>query len=599
MPSREETDIRERADRALRNGQPKEALALYRSLLRRVTVFEPGVYESWLEGALAAYQALDRRREAGYVLMALRRFQEAERCFKPEAHPIEWALCARERGRQREAGRVLANAGQVAQAALALEDAGDRESARRLWERLLDGDRLDEAPYERALVQFNLGLCLQRLGEQAASRKAMAAAQQLLEELADDFERRGLRERAFDCYGVLLQLGKRTGSFENVAEGYLNSIRLLAADDQRYYVLQYYEDFLDFAVEAREWHAAAALAREAADFSTKAGLVYDTHYRQRAASLWTEAARHNAALAGPAEISENALVAAVDMAASLADLPLVGRLYAELAALPLSEKKQARYTALARRYPPVGASPPPGPPFPAYLRRPDAYQDVWRQDLVEWELGGQPAPVLAHVLVERTGHAPFARLALRALLQCAEDGFKLEDPGPAADLALALGNVQLYEVLRPLEELGRHPVARVRAAVMTAAGQVYCKRSFGLVRRGLDDGDAMVHEAALRALRALHFRDGLDPLTRIFRETRSETVKRVALDAIADIGNVEAGHFLLDVARREVGVLAAQALERLRSFPLAELQPTIRQYAASESGALRSALEALLVPTAA
>jgi hypothetical protein len=276
-------------------------------------------------------------------------------------------------------------------------------------------------------------------------------------------------------------------------------------------------------------------------------------------------------------------------------MPLVGRLYAELATLDVPEKRQTRYAALARRHPPTGQSPQAGPPFPAYLRRPDAYQDVWRQDLVEWELAGDPTAVLAHVLVERTGHAPFARLALRALLQCAEDGFRLDEPGPASDLALALGSVQLYEVLRPLEELGRHPVPRVRAAVMTAAGQVYCKRSFGLVRRGLDDGDPMVRESSLRALRGLHFRDGLEPLARIFREAQREEVRRVALDAIADIGNVEAGHFLLEVARREAGELASYAFERLRTFPLGELQPTIRQYASVEAGAMRRSLESLLV----
>jgi tetratricopeptide (TPR) repeat protein len=599
MPTREEIEIKERAERALRSGAPKDALALYRALLRKVTVFESGVYEGWLEGALATYQALGREREAGYVLMALRRFGEAERCFDPAKTPVEWALCARERGRRREAARVLSAAGHLAEAALTLESAGDQEGARGLWERLLESGRLRDLPYEEALALFNLGLLLRRLADAEGSRRILARAQRMLEELADDFERRGARERAFDCYGVLLQLGRQTGSFENVAEGYLNSIRLLASDDQKYYVLQYYEDFLDFAVEAREWHAAAALAREAAEFSTKAGLVYDTHYRQRAAALWFQAARHNVTLEGPPELSENALMAAIDVAAALGDLGLVGRLYAELATLPLPEKKRARYAALSRRYPPLVDPLAPGPSFPSYLRRPDAYQDVWRQDLVEWELGGHPPLVLAHVLVERTGHAPFARLALRALLQLAEDGFRIEEPGPAADLALALGNVQLYEVLRPLEDLGRHPIARVRAAVMSAVGQVYCKRSFGLVRRGLEDQDTMVREAALRALRALHFRDGLEPLARIFRETDRDEVRRVALDAIADIGNVEAGHFLLDVARREIGPLAAHALERLRGFPLADLQPTIRQYAAVESGPLRNALERLLAPVGA
>src|SRR5204863_6814791 len=91
---RQHHDVKERADRALRAGNAAEALPLYTSLLRQVKVLEAGVYDSWLEGAAAAYRALGRTREAGYALLALRRFTEAERCFTPERDPHAWALCA-------------------------------------------------------------------------------------------------------------------------------------------------------------------------------------------------------------------------------------------------------------------------------------------------------------------------------------------------------------------------------------------------------------------------------------------------------------------------------------------------------------------------
>ena len=42
----------------LRTGRHRDALAGYGLLLAKVQVFEAGLYESWLEGALAAYQAL-------------------------------------------------------------------------------------------------------------------------------------------------------------------------------------------------------------------------------------------------------------------------------------------------------------------------------------------------------------------------------------------------------------------------------------------------------------------------------------------------------------------------------------------------------------
>src|SRR5438045_7164191 len=91
---RQHLDVKDRADRALRAGNGTEALSLYNSLLRHVTVLEAGLYESWLEGAAGAYRTLGRTREAGHVLFALRRFGEAERCFSPEREPHEWALCA-------------------------------------------------------------------------------------------------------------------------------------------------------------------------------------------------------------------------------------------------------------------------------------------------------------------------------------------------------------------------------------------------------------------------------------------------------------------------------------------------------------------------
>ena len=43
---------------------------------------------------------------------------------------------------------------------------------------------------------------------------------------------------------VLLKLGRDSGSYENLAEGYINCIRILKEDNLKFYVLQYYEDFV-------------------------------------------------------------------------------------------------------------------------------------------------------------------------------------------------------------------------------------------------------------------------------------------------------------------------------------------------------------------
>jgi HEAT repeat protein len=202
--------------------------------------------------------------------------------------------------------------------------------------------------------------------------------------------------------------------------------------------------------------------------------------------------------------------------------------------------------------------------------------------------------VLARLVVERTDHVRFSRLALRALLLCSAPGFSRDDPRAAADLALALGRIQVYEVLRPLERLFEHASPQVRAAVMGGVGQVYCKRSFSLVRKGLADSAAPVHIEALRALRGLRFRDGYDPLTQIFRDFSDENIRIAALETIGELGSLEAGLFLLDTLRHETGALRATAQKCLANFTGDDITATVRQYLDLEVGENRDALQRVL-----
>ena len=136
-------------------------------------------------------------------------------------------------------------------------------------ERLI-GKLLRDSPYEQALVHFNVGMALQAGEEDSQpARKALIASQRFLEQVADDFETAGERERAFDCYQILLKLGRESAQYENLAEGYLNCIRVLKDDGLKFYVLQYYEDFISLSLERNELHAASTLYQEAADFSAR------------------------------------------------------------------------------------------------------------------------------------------------------------------------------------------------------------------------------------------------------------------------------------------------------------------------------------------
>ncbi len=595
MPTRDEIDTKERADRALRAGQAAEALGLYRSLLARVAVFEPGLYESWLEGALGAYRMRGARRAVGFIQLALRRFAEVESALTAEQDPVPWALALGRQGRRKEAASRLEKAGLRVLAARELEEAGDLPGARALWERLERDPRLRLRAYEMALVQLMRSRVERGLGNEDTAAQHLIQAVSGLEALADDYESRGQRERAFDCYLLILRVGQGAGAaFENLAEGYVNAIRILMADGQRDFALQYMDDFMTAAAKRFEFHAAATVALDAADYSRRQGLAFEPDFLRKAVELWTEAARQSLSQGQAPELAENAFSAALDAATSLGDLPLMGRVYEALAELPIDAAKTVRYAALATRYSRASESPPAGPALPSAFKSPGAYQDIAWQDLIEWELDGQAEATLALVVVERTDHLRFVRAALLALLAAVDQPAWADQPAAARAVIAGLGDVEVYEVLAPLERLARHTLPEVRAAVMGAAGKILCKRSFQTVKLGLDDSDERVRAEARRALRGLHFRDGLEPLVRILRETRDPLVREAALSAVADVPILEAALVLMDVIREHDGPLRALAVDRLSSFPSLGLVPHVRAYAELCTGGARQGFDAVL-----
>jgi len=313
--------------------------------------------------------------------------------------------------------------------------------------------------------------------------------------------------------------------------------------------------------------------------------------------LWARDARENRTAGGPVELSANAFHAAIDAATSLGDFPLCGRIYAEMAELPLPEKRRLRYGALSRRYQAMPADlQAAAPAFPEYLRRASAYLDVWRQDLVEWELGGDPTAVLVRFVADHPPNSN-SRLALRALLICSSPTFSVDNAASAVELAVALGRVRYYEILSPLERLYRHPAAEARAAVMRGVSQICCPRSFDLIRQGLADPAPVVVSEALRALPELHFIDGLEPLKRIFRASADERVRLAALETIARIakdGSLAAALVLVEIARQETGAARETAAARLALLGGDDVAVLIRQARDAEVGERREALDRIL-----
>jgi hypothetical protein len=605
--------------------RPAEAERLFRQLLQHTHVID-FEYDEWLKGIAECYRALGRAREAGYVYLYLHAFDRAAEMFPAAQYPVEAArvreLEARRSGvglrppdgslsavsnnspaqrLYREAGRGYAEANRHVLSAIAYAQGSDTREERRAWERVLRDPRLRGRLYEQALVHFNLGLSAGRDGDKEASNRHLVQAQRLLEEVADEYDSRGERERAFDCYAILLKLGKDSGSFENLAEGYINCIRVLKEDNLKFYVLQYYEDFLRIALEREEFHAAATVFREAADYSRRVGLVYDRAYMKRAAETWLKAAEKNERDGGPVEITENAYLAAIDAYNSVGDFFHVRESYKLLAKLALGEKKQKRYTDVVARYAEVWQEAIDAAPFPDYLRQQHAYPEIWYLDLIEWELDGDHEQVCASIVGDVRYADIIRRRALNVLLTHLDARPRLGsesgelDPLALAQIAQEMGALQAYAALRPLERLSMHPHLEVRRGVMRALKNLYFKRTFLMINRGLRDDASTVRQAALESMAALHFPHAFDPLTRIFREHDDVRVKETALESLGRIATLEAGEFLVEVLRYEVEPLRQVARRLLASFDNPDIFPILRKHLEMEaSGPARAALEQIV-----
>ena len=295
-------------------------------------------------------------------------------------------------------------AGLVAQAAIAGERGGDFARARALWSRLshlLSSSGSDL--YAAGLARFNLARTSLRTGDKAAAREAVVAAVHLLEEAADRYETIGQRERAFDCYQVLIAVGRESREFEHVLEGYVNVIRILREDHLRYYALQSYEEAVGAAEKQGEVSAAATLAREMSTYARKEGLgAVSSFATLTQARLWQEVAAASRKRRAPPEIAENALLAAVIALGEAGQYRQVGAVYRALSELPLEESRVKHYARATGRYQTAQDLAIDAAPLPAHLRHEVGFPEVWHVDLVEWEQGGSASQACGDIVLNPT-----------------------------------------------------------------------------------------------------------------------------------------------------------------------------------------------------
>lgn len=590
MATFDKRELRQKARRALETGKPAKAIEHLWQLVDRSHVIDDEL-ATYLGLMSRAYLEMRRGRAAATISLFLGQLDHAKQLSKEV--PVDLARCAQQEGRYEAAARHFQEAAWLGHAAIQLEDAGNLRAARVLWEELADDTRLRNDPYTQGLVRFNLGQACAGLDDKAAARRHTIQSMHLLEAAADGFETQGMRERAFDCYQVIMTIGK-LGSFENLAEGYLNCIRILREDNLKYYVLQYYEDFQEMAVERGELHAAATLFREAADYARRQAMPYARHYQFQGAQTHVAAAERTLADGGTAELAENSYAAAIDAFNDLGLYSSVRDIYGRLALLPLGDKRKARYKRLQVRLAEMKDDDAPMASFPDYLRMDTAYPPIWRLDVIEWEQAGDPAETMAEVIFDKKWPDFTRRRAL--LCRLAQLGTGEVTPGPATLTALAgyLGRVEIYAALAPLETMFESESKEVRAAVARAIRQLFFKRSFGLVIRALVDEDPVVKKEALAAVSALHFGHAFDPLSRILRESADPEVRSAALISIGKIPSVQAAELLIDVLRHGDRAERRLSKEALVRADHAEVVPLLQRAAAAEVGTIRAELDGVL-----
>jgi tetratricopeptide (TPR) repeat protein len=596
--------LRDRARRALDQGRPDEAVAALVAAAGETHVAE----HDYVSVLRPLSELLERRgdfRGALTVLWYLASHQPKgwDECLAilPHVPPADRARTLAAMGLMDRAAQEMEEAGSVAAAAIYREKAGDWRGARALWSRLSQvrktGDNGDA--YNAALVQFNLARCAKQCGDLRQAHDASVLAVRLLEEGADHFEAVGLRERAFDCFQVLIQLGREHDSFEDVLEGFVNCIRILREDHLKYFALQYLDDAVAAAKERGELAAAATLALEASQYARAIGLgPASAHYVVIQGELWREVAAQHLSRGAPPEIAENALLAAVVAFGEVGQFARVRGLYEELGKLEIPSRRE-HYARAVRRYEAIRDEAIESAPLPAHVRQDTHFPEVWHVDLLEWEQAGSAVEGCADVLLGKTWPDLIRRRALLARLTAFEVEAVPDNPSPeriAARVKLTeqLAQIQLYVVLSPLEKLFTDSRREVRLAVLAAMQRLFFKRSFLTIREGLRDQDRAVSDAAANALESLYFPHAFDPLSRIVRESSSPRARASAIKALANVDTMEAAELLLGILEHGTPLDRDAAVRSLRDARGASFVALARSELASTTPAMQLVLRDVL-----
>jgi tetratricopeptide (TPR) repeat protein len=463
------------------------------------------------------------------------------------------------------AARAFAESGRPARAAFEYEAAGKVDEAAAVFARLAGDPRLHDDPYVAGLVRYNVARTERRLGTRTPSDAAEVAAG-CFEAAAARFLDEGQRERAFDCYEMLVAVGTLTGAFEHRLEGFVNAIRVLTEDDLRAHAIAAYERAMFAATAAGEHAAAATLAADLGVFATRRNM---TAMARRAAELRGDAflAAARAAVSRRAatdarDAAESALVASGLAFVEAGVFSKARGVYRELAELELPSARRSHYAVASHRFDGV-ADVPRGPALLASNDAERAPPPLWRDDLLEWEDRGDALEACADLLAEPDDPARPAVRRLALVGQLAALAAAAAGPNDAARtlpvVAERLGAIELYRVISPLESLARHRLPAVRFAAVRALSRCPYKRTFVSLERALRDSERTVVDEARRAIERLRFDHAFDPLVRLYRAGPDGEARLAALRAITRLAHPDARELVervlesgSDVERRAV-----------------------------------------------
>ena len=382
---------------------------------------EPGALRELARRArLAAYLALGRTREAGYVLLGLRPLRGGAAALSRAGAAARVGALRGAAGPARRGG--AGPVGERPPGAGGDRAGGGRGAARRPASSgsaccAIRGSA--GRPYETALATSTWArrCCASAIARapRARSRRRSACWRRRPTTSRPAASRSARSTATASCFAS----ARRPDSFENVSEGYLNAIRVLAAEDQ----------LAGRAVlrRLRRLRRRAGGVARGGDGGARGGRLQPAgRGKPTTATTWARRRGLDRGGArqpdrdGPLDLSANALHAAIDAATALGDLALCGRLYAELAELPLVDEAAAALSAAgaALRGEPAARPPAVGfPRAPAPHRRATGHLATgpdragsWRASRRRCWPGTSP--------ITRLRRANIRAHALRALLLC-------------------------------------------------------------------------------------------------------------------------------------------------------------------------------------